>query len=349
MPKKSQWTRKRDKVAILGYTNHNFHAPWQDDTWDLWGLNDLHAAFEAYVPGIFKTDRVSWFQLHKPDHTGAYHGVRDPEHHKWMLAQTCPIYMWEPPEAIKAACRYPLLETLREFPRAYFNNSISWMIAHAIRMGYTTIGLWGVDMALDGVHGESEYSYQRPSVEYFIGLAEGRGIEVVIPKESELLKCGYLYGYDNSSNVRRKMVDRQQQLDAQEQETINAYEAIKRGHHQAIGSHQAWREILEALQGIEKEHPEVKPLIDDATPKVAEQAQREAQLAAEYHDCQRQLHEVRGAKNNNKHWLKNYFPGDGALQDLPRVDNAVLESEVLPPQSDGHKPVNRIRALVAQG
>jgi hypothetical protein len=42
-----------------------------------------------------------------------------------------------------------------------------------------------------------EYQSQRPSCEYFIGLARGKGIEVYVPPESDLLKCMYLYGFED--------------------------------------------------------------------------------------------------------------------------------------------------------
>ena len=63
------------------------------------------------------------------------------------------------------------------------------------------IGLWGVDMAQHGVkqgHAgwfTSEYARQRPSVEYWLGVAEGMGIDVTVPDESDILKCSVIYGY----------------------------------------------------------------------------------------------------------------------------------------------------------
>ena len=46
--------------------------------------------------------------------------------------------------------------------------------------------MYGVDMAQDTLLA-AEYSEQRPSCEYFIGLAEGAGIRVDIPGGSDLL------------------------------------------------------------------------------------------------------------------------------------------------------------------
>lgn len=74
----------------------------------------------------------------------------------------------------------------------YWNSSIAYMMALAIHEGYDRINVVGVDMKA-----EDEYFYQRPNMEYLIGLARGKGIEVNIPKESPLCKFspnGIKYG-----------------------------------------------------------------------------------------------------------------------------------------------------------
>ena len=50
----------------------------------------------------------------------------------------------------------------------------------------------GIDLAQT-----SEYAWQRPSVEYWIGIARGAGIEVDIPECSDILKTGEMYAYQS--------------------------------------------------------------------------------------------------------------------------------------------------------
>ena len=64
---------------------------------------------------------------------------------------------------------YPLDAMLKKFGD-YFTNSISWMLALAIHEGFEEIHVYGVDMAVD-----TEYHHQRPSCEYFLGLAKRDG------------------------------------------------------------------------------------------------------------------------------------------------------------------------------
>jgi len=94
----------------------------------------------------------------------------------------CPIYMQRHHEDIPNSVAFPI-ELFREVFGDYFTCTASYMIAMAIYEGYEEIHIYGVDMAAD-----TEYASQRPSCEYFIGIAEGKGIKVVIPLDSDLLK-----------------------------------------------------------------------------------------------------------------------------------------------------------------
>lgn len=335
-----------DKVAVIGFTTHNRYAPWHDPSYKIWGLNDLHGMVTQFAPDIWKTDRVEWFQLHRED-GGAFHGVRDPQHRVWLAHATCPIWMWAPHPDIPASVAYPLHDVLAKpilphgkpmSEEAYFNNSISWMLAKAILDGYKEIAVFGVDMAIEGVHGQSEYGSQRPSVEYFVGIARGLGIDVRLHEESEICKCAYLYGYDNQMFLRRKWQARLEHLEAQQADASNDYEAIKRGLHETRGA-------LWALRQVAADHP-----------KIPELEQNELRLINEYEGAKRAIHEIVGAKNDCLWSLRNFMPGEGPLQDVPRTPRSLIDSRdihdltaypSLPPQSDGQSPLNRIKAALA--
>jgi hypothetical protein len=344
-------TRKRDKVAVLGFTEHRAEAPWGHPDWDFKGLNDAHGMIATAWPkdkgDPFKSDQVVWYQLHRRQSDGEFPGSRDPEHRKWLSSQTCPIWMWQHEDEIPASLPYPLHEVLTKAmlptgeplsPEAYYNNSISWMIAHAILEGYTTIGLYGVDMAQNGVHGESEYGYQRPSVEYFIGVARGLGIRVVMPQQSELCKCAYLYGYENKTHFRKKALIRLEALELQEAELVDTYEATKRAIYQIRGALQ-----IVSGDGIA---PPLQKLMEAVPVELRQQAvagltQEETQATMENEAAKRALHETRGAKNDVKWTLTNYFPGEGPIQDVYRGEQSLvvpaLAVAALAP-SDGQPP-----------
>jgi len=329
---------ERKKVAIVGYTAHQCLAPWLDDAWEIWGLNDLYEVMPQYNEHLLKGDeweRVQWFQVHRNDHGMIPEGARDPKHGEWLKNAKCPVWMFEPLPEVPRAQRYPIEDVLKLFPRAYFNNTISWMIAKALLDGFEEIGIWGVDMALDGVHGQSEYAHQRPSVEYFVGWADGHGVQFYIPIESEICKCGFLYGKDNITPVRRKLTDRLEQLKQQEAGTVATYESIKKNLFGVQGGLFAMRNL------------DLTAIAEDKRPPWIAQGQdfeqKEEVLSQQLEDAKRALHEIRGALNNTEWLLRNYFPGDGPTQDVARFPGAVVSD---PQPSDGKPPTNRIAGMV---
>lgn len=189
------------KVYIVGFAPSWEQTPFDDTDAEIWGLNALHK-----IAGDRRWTR--WFQLHDLN----VHNVGDEEHNTWLADLQIPLVMFEEhiPEGLSAV-PFPKDAVIAEFGD-YFNNSISWMIALAILEGFEEIHVYGVDMAQD-----TEYGHQRPSCEYFLGLARGMGREVYVPVESDLLKVPYLYGVEDekSAAFRRKMEGRLQSLQGQ--------------------------------------------------------------------------------------------------------------------------------------
>ena len=89
---------------------------------------------------------------------------------------------------------YPISDVIEFFGVDYFTNTVDYAIALAIYKGFRGIHFYGINMA-----NNTEYSYQKAGVEYWIGQAMGRGIKVkVLGKISTILKTSNLkmYGYD---------------------------------------------------------------------------------------------------------------------------------------------------------
>lgn len=168
------------RVALVGKAPASIpRTPFDDEDVEIWSLSDNYRNLPRW-------DR--WFELHDVD----YHREHHPDHWEFLLQDHGkPLYLLGPHAAIPHATVYPRDEVLQRFPPGYFTNSISYMIALAIMEGFTEIGIYGVDMAQ-----HDEYAHQRPSCEWMIGFAQGMGIKVVVPEESDLLKCRKLYGYE---------------------------------------------------------------------------------------------------------------------------------------------------------
>lgn len=177
------------KVAIVGKAPSSLMlAPYDNPEWEVWGLST----------GAQMLPRWSrWFELHDLDEGFK----RWPEQYRNWLAKDHgkPVYINAPHAAAPFATVYPRDEIIALSGTRYFTNSIAWMIALAVAEGATEIGVYGVDMAQsDPVMGANgEYQHQRPSCEYIIGWAQGRGVKVTIPDESDLLKTPRLYGFES--------------------------------------------------------------------------------------------------------------------------------------------------------
>ncbi|MFA5340316.1 MAG: hypothetical protein WC332_00925 [Clostridia bacterium] len=88
---------------------------------------------------------------------------------------------------------YPINEIIEYFETDYFSNTIDYAIALAIYKGFTEINLYGVNMTA-----RSEYLWQKPSLEFWIGQALGRGIKVKVHGSGSLIlrtNGGVMYGY----------------------------------------------------------------------------------------------------------------------------------------------------------
>jgi len=205
--KKGSIPRIGDKVAIVGCaetTKDKVRNLYKREGWEIWGINTLWKSTPHVIP---KATR--WFMTHKYDRVINEKG--DFEQWEWLKrVKAFPIYMLgehsgDRSKEVKMAIPYPIGEIKQKFG-TYFTNSISYEMALAIYEGFKEIHLYGVEMALSG-----EYGYQRPSVEYFIGLARGMGIKVYLPERCDLLATVVLYGYEDHHRMAEKL--RQQKME----------------------------------------------------------------------------------------------------------------------------------------
>lgn len=185
----------KKRVAIVGFADSKKDAPYDDPSWEIWGLNDLHNSIKRFT---------RWFDIHTFDNINEDVKLgRSPPDRCGIggLARLpCPTYMQDKIADVPNSIKFPLDEILETFKnltgKTYFTNSISYMIAFALYEGiisgrqWDEISIYGVDMAVG-----PEYIAQRPSCEYWIGVGEGMGIKMYIPPASDLNKCTFLYGF----------------------------------------------------------------------------------------------------------------------------------------------------------
>ena len=97
-----------------------------------------------------------------------------------------PVYTTGIYKTLKNNAQIPVLEILEEFKVGFFLNVISWIMATAILQNPKTIDMYGVDMRPDA---DCEYLInEKGTMEFWCGVAMGRGIPIKNTKESYVMK-----------------------------------------------------------------------------------------------------------------------------------------------------------------
>lgn len=93
---------------------------------------------------------------------------------------------------------FPIKTILKRFKRNYFSDSIAYMVAYALYKGCTKLRFYGVDM-----HTMSEYAQEKGGIEYWLGRAEERGVEIELSQGTAVLQTatGHPYGTNISQRL----------------------------------------------------------------------------------------------------------------------------------------------------
>ena len=174
------------KIAMVGGASTLRHTPWHDPTWEIWAHHSCrHLCVRE--PDLY-------FDLHPPDlWRNPKKKFWDPHYLDWLKANRTPIMMQKVYAEAPASIKYPFESMATEFYRGYMTNTVSYMVALALMEGVTHLGVFGCHYDTG-----SEYGPQRGSCEYWLGVAEGRGVQVCIPPGCDLLnRPSLLYGYES--------------------------------------------------------------------------------------------------------------------------------------------------------
>ena len=207
------------RVAIIGTAESWKCCPWQDQTLEVWGLND------AYLIGVPRATR--WYDLHptyqmhfRPADKrvvpasevplGAY--IRPEGHLESLRTRPMPIFVNQARPDWPTSQTFPIDAVLNFFKPFwpyrltrkgviepgpdYEVSTPSWMLMHAIVEGYTEIHVYGIHLAT-----QWEYVQQRPNFEWLLGFASGRGIKIVLPASTPICRAAYRYGFEPKADL----------------------------------------------------------------------------------------------------------------------------------------------------
>lgn len=108
---------------------------------------------------------------------------------------------------------YPLKRLIEKFQTDYFTDTICYMLAYALDKSvdridnhfvfkenpYTRLKLYGVDMQQ-----KDEYQWEKPGIEFWLGICKGIGIDYTISEGSALFDTvdGTMYGMKSKLNMK---------------------------------------------------------------------------------------------------------------------------------------------------
>ena len=229
--------REKDKVCIVGCSDSCKQTPAdQPDEYEFWGVNNLMWTMP-------KVPWTRWFEIHQIQQNErgvwerrgleVFREMPTVMYLQQVDALKIPTYMREINPLVEKSELFPYDDLVSKFGN-YFTNTISWEIALAIDLGFKEIRIYGVDMACD-----SEYGHQRPSCEYYLGVAAGLGIKIWTPDTCDLLKTRFLYGKDEPEetqfrqklseilgNLNSKLKSENAKMEAAKQEVCKYHGAI---------------------------------------------------------------------------------------------------------------------------
>lgn len=171
--------RKKVNILAMGSSRNDFEVlqlmeqrPDVLKDAETWGIN--------YMGAIKKLDRIIHLD---PVHPYLGHDVvRDMC--DGALKDGTPFYTSHKHPFYSNHVVYPFDFVVQNLGSHYLNGSVAYAVALAIAEGYTDIGLFGADFSYPNAH-VSESG--RACVEYWMGVAAGRGVRFIVAQSSTLM------------------------------------------------------------------------------------------------------------------------------------------------------------------
>lgn len=117
----------------------------------------------------------------------------------WLKTHPGPIYTSVAHPAYPGTVAFPLEAVMNALNApGYFNSTAAYAVAFAIAIGVERITLFGFDFTYPNAH---QAEQGRGCVEFYLGMAKARGIEIGLPDSTSLMdgcltRDARFYGYD---------------------------------------------------------------------------------------------------------------------------------------------------------
>lgn len=164
----------KKKLVILGCGKSHEKAPYDDESYSIWTLNE------------FEPERYDlMFEMHPMD-------VQNERELEFLKNCKKPIYVLEETALVPTGIVYPLKKILAHpWSIPYFTCTMAYEMALAIHLGFEEIELWGLNMDEGSPR---ERTVESACLQYWCGIATGKGIKVRWNEHPSFRR--YDYGYD---------------------------------------------------------------------------------------------------------------------------------------------------------
>ena len=220
---------------------------------EIWTLNN---AFKCFTQEEL-TKFTRWFQIHPKEEWERNNAKELDDYRAFLNGLRIPVYMDDVHPEYTNSVKYPLEAIIQDLGYDYFTSSIAYLITLAIHEKFEELHVYGVEMIFG-----TEYVHERPCVEFWLGVAHARGIGVVMPEGSTLLR-GPLYGRQVS--IPSSLVKNAMDEWAQRRENRRA----------------RWNEVIGMVGALEK-LATTRPQDEEIAAMLAEAKHEEAVSSAEY-------------------------------------------------------------------
>lgn len=117
---------------------------------------------------------------------------------EWLKTHPGPVYTSVVRPGYPGLVEFPLQDVINSCGIAYFNSTAAYAVAYAVHIGVKRITCFGMDYTLPNAHLAEK---GRACVEFHLGIAKARGIELGFPDNTTLMDAvapidERIYGYD---------------------------------------------------------------------------------------------------------------------------------------------------------
>lgn len=162
---------------------------------EVWGINQAGNIFPC--DRVFHMDDVRIQEARAADKpNGAIAGML-----RWMKGYARPVYTSRAHPDYPCLQEYPLEDVLNDLGYCYFNSTSAYAVAYAVHKRVTKLSLFGLDFTYANVY---QAEKGRACVEFWLGHAAARGIQISMPHETSLLDAcepEKFYGFDTREVV----------------------------------------------------------------------------------------------------------------------------------------------------